>query len=334
MIDVVKTQAHLPAARRGLRGHVAAAALGLVLLGGGSMPAAAQDQPNGATIQWAQQILDDKGFYNGRATGRMDAATATAISNYQKSVGLKATGRLDQATIDKLLAERQSAEPPKTMGNLADPTSRARPSAPRLKEEDVIPQAAPATRGVEVIGSGQTPPQPDRFRGAGAASAPPAVTGATGSDPGAPAGAGTAQQPQPEAAARSAVEVEGGGPLVPEPAFDIRNLTAPTWVRYGLIGLVVALVLGVVAQFLLSGRRSRKPAKPTPRSGRPGSPRDTGPARREPAAERREPSLGGSASAPGGGLRADPYFPTATAGRQEPETGLRAPGGRVGAGRR
>ena len=55
------------------------AMLALLLLS--AVPVAtAQDQPNGATIQWAQQILDQQGFYQGRASGKMDSATAAAIA--------------------------------------------------------------------------------------------------------------------------------------------------------------------------------------------------------------------------------------------------------------
>ena len=70
-------------------------------------------------VQWAQTILKEKGFnIGGRANGQMTPQTKAALSAYQKSVGLPQTGQLDQATVNKMMGERQSKAAP-TMGNLA-----------------------------------------------------------------------------------------------------------------------------------------------------------------------------------------------------------------------
>ncbi|QJE73570.1 peptidoglycan-binding protein [Aerophototrophica crusticola] len=259
-----------------------------------SAPAPARDaEPNGATIQWAQQILDDKGFYQGRASGKLDSATAAAISAYQKSVGLKATGRLDKATVDRLLAERSEKQAP-TVGNLADPNSRAKPSSPMLREEEVRPQAAPTIRGVERGEGGEqtllnTAP-PDIARpaagsppGATPRAAPPAAR--VEPSPGAaPAPSVTAGDPAgPSAAPRASVEAEGG----PEGGFDLSALTASNGVRYGLLGATGLIVLGMLFAWWRGGRVPAAP-KPAPRAA----------AAPAPTATRRAPSLGGT-SQPG-----------------------------------
>lgn len=254
-------------------------------------PAPAKDaEPNGATIQWAQQILDDKGFYQGRASGKLDSATAAAISAYQKSVGLKATGRLDKATVDRLLAERSEMQAP-TMGNLADPNSRAKPSSPLLREEEVRPQAAPTIRGVERGEGGEqtllnTAP-PDIARpatgsppGATPRAAPPAAR--VESSPGPAPSMGDATPAGPSAAPRASVDAEGapdGG------GFDLSALMASNAVRFGVLGATGLVVLGMLFAWWRGGRVPAAP-RPAPRApaAAPG-----------PTAARRAPSLGGGA---------------------------------------
>jgi peptidoglycan hydrolase-like protein with peptidoglycan-binding domain len=234
-----------------------------------AVPARAADEVNGATIQWAQTILEEKGFYNGRATSRMDAATTAAISAFQRKSGLKASGRLDGPTIEKLKEGRTES---KTVGNLADPASRARHSSPMLREEEVKPNAAPAAAGVEAAGSAEgqsliTGIGSGRHSEPAPAAAPHTALQAAGPDP-------AAAPPSPVAAERAAVETEGGGGI------DLSNLTAPEWARYGLLGFVALLVGGMGLTWWSSGRRRR----PAPRRGAPPAARGavTGDGRREP----------------------------------------------------
>lgn len=279
-------------ARRLVRPLLVAAALTV------SAPAIAQEGPSGAAIQWAQQILDEAGFYNGRAHGRMDAATAAAISKYQQSVGLKATGRLDQSTIDRMLADRQAKETP-TMGNLADPGARAKPSAPILKEKDVVPQAAPSAPSVQVERGAEIP-------AAGPAIGTPSIA------------PGVAGESQPEAAARAGVEVEGGAPA--EPAFDLRNLTAPGWVRYALLGTIAGILVMMALVWAFSGRRKTS-AKRAGGKGPKGAARNSG------GPVRQAPTLTPPPAVQPGGRR-DPFFPS-SGGQTRPggQPGLR--GGRL-----
>lgn len=238
-------------------------------------PALAADEPNGATIQWAQTLLDKKGFYNGRATGKMDGATQSAIAQYQKSVKLKATGRLDQATIDRLMEGREAD---KTVGNLADPTSRAKASQPVLREE-VKPEAAPAAVSVEASGSAAE----TAITGASRAGdpLPPPATLARAVPPAAlPRQNDSAMEEQPRAAERAAVEAtEAAG------EFDLRSLTAPQWVRYGLLGLIALIMLGIAVTWWSTGRRGNLRARRTAAAG--------------PADHRREPMFDAGASTDG-----------------------------------
>ncbi|WP_284198514.1 peptidoglycan-binding domain-containing protein, partial [Azospirillum oryzae] len=113
-------------------------------------PAPARAEPSVADIQWAQTILKEKGFdIGGRAKGQMTPETRSALSAYQKSVGLPATGNLDQATIAKMMGDREKKAAP-TMGSL----SKSQVGQTR-HEKEVTPRAAPTGRvesGNESVG--------------------------------------------------------------------------------------------------------------------------------------------------------------------------------------
>ena len=62
----------------------------------------------------AQTILKTKGVYSGDATGKLDPATRISIKAYQKENGLRATGTLNRATLEKMgieLTDKQKAIP-------------------------------------------------------------------------------------------------------------------------------------------------------------------------------------------------------------------------------
>ncbi|TWB65635.1 putative peptidoglycan binding protein [Nitrospirillum amazonense] len=260
----------------------AIAAVMLTTAGAGLALAAPSDtnsgEPNSATIQWAQNILKEKELYEGRASSRMDPPTVAALRQYQKAEGLKVTGKLDQDTIARMMEGRPVD---KTVGNLADPTSRAKASQPRLKEEDVQPKAARSAVGVEKGGQAQEStvlsvsrnPGPSASSGTPANLPPPSVTQR-------PGGTSTAQ-PAPgqdatstTGAGRIAVETQSTGDT-PEQAPT--EITAPDWARNALLGFVGALLALMAGIWWWSGRR---PSRKAPKRGRPGD-------------VRREPSLGG-----------------------------------------
>ncbi len=62
----------------------------------------------------AQTMLKSKGVYSGEATGKLDPATRDSIKAYQKNNGLRQTGTLNRATLEKMgiaLTEQQKAIP-------------------------------------------------------------------------------------------------------------------------------------------------------------------------------------------------------------------------------
>ena len=53
-------------------------------------------------ITQAQAILKQRGFYSGDTTGKLDQATRDALKKYQGAEGLKVTGTLNAATLQKM----------------------------------------------------------------------------------------------------------------------------------------------------------------------------------------------------------------------------------------
>ncbi|HEY6122457.1 MAG TPA: peptidoglycan-binding domain-containing protein [Pyrinomonadaceae bacterium] len=61
-------------------------------------------------INQAQSILKERGFYGGDQTGKLDDATREGLRKYQQAEGLKTTGTLNKATLEKMgvaLTDRQ-----------------------------------------------------------------------------------------------------------------------------------------------------------------------------------------------------------------------------------
>jgi peptidoglycan hydrolase-like protein with peptidoglycan-binding domain len=53
-------------------------------------------------INQAQAILKERGFYGGGQTGKLDDATRDGLRKYQQAEGLKTTGTLNRATLEKM----------------------------------------------------------------------------------------------------------------------------------------------------------------------------------------------------------------------------------------
>ncbi|HEX8502969.1 MAG TPA: peptidoglycan-binding domain-containing protein [Pyrinomonadaceae bacterium] len=53
-------------------------------------------------IKQAQEILKRRGFYAGDSTGKLDPATREGLKKYQEAEGLKVTGTLNAATLQKM----------------------------------------------------------------------------------------------------------------------------------------------------------------------------------------------------------------------------------------
>ena len=63
-------------------------------------------------IMQAQMILKQRGFYSGDATGKLDQPTRDGLKKYQGAEGLKVTGTLNAATLQKMnitLTDKQKA---------------------------------------------------------------------------------------------------------------------------------------------------------------------------------------------------------------------------------
>ena len=69
---------------------------------------------NKSQITDVQKMLKTKGIYNGEATGKLDDATRASIKVFQKDNGLKQTGTLNRATLEKMgieLTDKQKLIP-------------------------------------------------------------------------------------------------------------------------------------------------------------------------------------------------------------------------------
>lgn len=236
----------------GLRvGSAAGLMLAVALL---AAPAAAQEAPSTGDIKWAQVILKDKGFdIGGRADGKLTAQTRTALSAYQRSVGLPVTGQLDAGTVQRMMADRK---PSATVGNLAaqKPGAGGSGAAPRVHERDPAPRAAPTER---VDSAGDE-----------VALLNPVVRGAAGDGP--------VPQAAPRAQVTTGTATEGAG--MPAAAAD-EGFRPPGWLSYVVMAVIAATLALIGAAWWRSGRR-----RPLAEEGGPTlDPRPDG---------RREPSFG------------------------------------------
>ncbi len=204
-------------------------ALGLLLaVGLGSTVAAPQGS---ADLQWVQERLKEHGFDPGRPNGERTARTKAALSAFQRSVGLPATGEADRATLDRLMAGRPASP---SVGNLAAPLHGHGSAAGHDEGREVTPtvHAVPVGR----VGAGGIGDQPMLGAG-GVPRAAPSGTVSTQTAPGVPGAAGEA----PEDGA------SGGALVVSE------------WVRDLVIGVIAAIFSGFAGLWWWSGRRPARP---------------------------------------------------------------------------
>ena len=57
---------------------------------------------NADQIKQAQAMLKQRSFYGGEPTGKLDTATRAGLKKYQQAEGLKVTGTLNKATLEKM----------------------------------------------------------------------------------------------------------------------------------------------------------------------------------------------------------------------------------------
>jgi peptidoglycan hydrolase-like protein with peptidoglycan-binding domain len=79
-------------------------------------------------ITQVQKMLKEKGMYSGDATGKLDDATRAAIKTYQTGNGLRETGTLNRATLEKMgveLTDKQKAIPVSDKSYASSSTEKA-----------------------------------------------------------------------------------------------------------------------------------------------------------------------------------------------------------------
>lgn len=218
-----------------------ALALGLALAAA-TGPAAAKGS---ADLQWAQQVLKDKGFDVGKPNGEMTPKTRAALSSFQRISGLMVTGDLDATTTAKLLAGRPE---PAGGGMLGVPPPQAR--QPTRDAPPPKPHAAPAARIEALSGPGGE-----------------AVISSAGGSVSAGGGA-----PAPKAAPSGAVSALATGALPGQAPMAVKEngdtegpvaIEAAVWVRDAVVGVIVAILGGFAVLWWLSGRKPphRGPAR-------------------------------------------------------------------------
>lgn len=93
-------------------------------------------RPTKDQIMQVQKILIDKKLYSGEASGKYNEETRTGIKGFQKDNGLKQTGTLNRATLEKFgveLTDTQKAIP-------VSPNSFETPSADGTAEKKATPE--------------------------------------------------------------------------------------------------------------------------------------------------------------------------------------------------
>lgn len=68
-------------------------------------------------IKQAQALLRTRGFYGGQDDGKLSAETRAALRKYQEAEGLKVTGTLNKATLERMgvvLTDKQKEWKPAT----------------------------------------------------------------------------------------------------------------------------------------------------------------------------------------------------------------------------
>jgi peptidoglycan hydrolase-like protein with peptidoglycan-binding domain len=113
-------------------------------------------------ITQVQTMLKQKGMYGGEATGKLDDDTRASIKSWQKENGLKATGTLNRATLEKMgieLTERQKAIPASESSYDASTTKDQKGSKSAVKTE-----SASMTAGADDTASTESKPKRTIFR--------------------------------------------------------------------------------------------------------------------------------------------------------------------------
>ncbi|HYH21530.1 MAG TPA: peptidoglycan-binding protein [Azospirillum sp.] len=228
-------------------------------------PALAQQA---ADVQWVQMFLKEKGFdIGGRANGQMTQQTRNALSAWQKSVGLPATGNLDAATTSKIMAER-SAKTAGTMHNLAQQKVGGGGPGQEKPQREVAPRAAQRSGSVDNVGGGEVALLGPVVRSVPSGATPPGPAPGVSASTQAPtrtASPAHADGTAPQAAPRASVTATtADGTVVPTDTLSRGDggFSIPGWLRYA----VMAVLAGTLGFIGLGWWRSGRPKAPPARA--------------------------------------------------------------------
>jgi peptidoglycan hydrolase-like protein with peptidoglycan-binding domain len=100
-------------------------------------------RPTKDQIMQVQKLLIEKKLYNGEATGKYDNETRAGIKSFQKDNGLKETGTLNRATLEKFGVELTASQKaiPASPGSYATP-EKEQPGARSTSEKSSSSTAA------------------------------------------------------------------------------------------------------------------------------------------------------------------------------------------------
>jgi len=118
--NYTQTDSNLPAGT----GMPGTATMGTTTTGGRQSASGPANPQNSSAdqVRTAQEQLQAAGLYAGPVDGMMDPDTRAAIARFQQQNGMQRSGTLDQATLDRLMANRISGSGSTTPGtSLAAP---------------------------------------------------------------------------------------------------------------------------------------------------------------------------------------------------------------------
>ncbi len=129
-------------------------------------------------IKDVQSMLKDKKLYTGEVTGKLDDTTRASIKSYQKDNGLRVTGTLNRATLEKMnieLTDGQKAIPVSSKSYAAadsvTPAAKEKTGAPSKRmifraSKDQVMEAQKILKEKNMYAGGQTGKLDDETRDA------------------------------------------------------------------------------------------------------------------------------------------------------------------------
>jgi len=243
-------------------------------------PAVAQqrqaEQPAQADVAWAKETLKALGFDAGRADATVTELFTRRLREYQAARGLAQSGRLDQATVARLLQDRPQRQtqgtitfnsqglvqtPEQQRAGAAPPAAPPQPrAAPQVKVD--AGQSTADLNATASVHRGSPGPQAGTAPGPSLADVarrsgspgqqPPSATARAAGDP------RLDNLFRPDAAPRETVETGARQAGVQAPdgsSLGVGGFQAPAWTGWGILGLLIAFLGGFGMFWWKSGKR-------------------------------------------------------------------------------